>query len=355
MARAIVLAQRGLGRTAPNPVVGAVVVTDDGVVVGHGSHERAGEAHAEVHALKAAGGRANGATLYCTLEPCVHVGRTGPCTEQIIAAGIRRVVAPVEDPDPRVQGRGFAELRAAGIRVDVGVCRDEAVHLNDAFFTAVRVGRPFVILKAATSLDGRVAEAVGRRTRLTSPAADRRAQFTRARVDAIAVGSETILVDDPQLTARDVFRARPLARVIFDRRLRTPPTARVFATLAAGPVIILTSDRALGAESRRAADLERAGAILVAEPAPCMAPRLRALVAFDIHSVLLEGGAVLHAAAWGEGLVDYVQVYITPHVLGAQGVPLPDSIGRALPSLREARVDPCGRDVIIEGYVHRLD
>lgn len=355
MKRALVLAQRGLGRTTPNPVVGACVVTDEGVMVGHGSHERAGEPHAEVYALKAAGECARGATLYCTLEPCVHVGRTGPCTEQIIAAGIRRVVAAIEDPDPRVKGRGFTELRAAGIAVDVGVCRAEAARLNEPFFTTIREGRPFVILKAATSLDGRLAEAPGRRTRLTSEPASRRVQFTRARVDAIAVGSETLLVDDPALTARDVFRSRPLARVIFDRRLRTPSTARVFSTLAAGPVIILTSQQAAASDPARAAALTDAGATLVVESEPGIAPMLRRLVAFDIQCVLLEGGAAVQAAAWEEGVVDYVQVYVTPHVLGGDGVALPDALTRAIPSLVDAHVEACGRDVIIEGYVHRAD
>jgi len=201
MRRALTLAERGLGRTTPNPVVGACVVTADGVVVGHGSHERAGGPHAEVHALNEAGGHAFGATLYCTLEPCAHTGRTGPCTERIVAAGIRRVVAPVEDPDPRVRGRGFEALRRAGIDVHVGPCREAAIRLNQPFFTTVGRGRPFVILKAATSLDGCLAEQPGRRTRLTSDPANRRVQYTRARVDAIAVGSETVLVDDPVLTA----------------------------------------------------------------------------------------------------------------------------------------------------------
>src|SRR5438093_6568774 len=175
MDRALRLAGRGLGRTSPNPLVGAVVVSPDGIVVGQGFHRRAGDAHAEVYALNMAGARARGSTLYCTLEPCCHVGRTGPCVERIVGAGIARVVASIEDPNPGVHGRGFEFLRAHGIGVEVGLRAAGAARLNQPFFTLMRERRPFVILKAATSLDGRIAESVGRRTRLTSPAADRHA------------------------------------------------------------------------------------------------------------------------------------------------------------------------------------
>src|SRR5205823_2198174 len=235
------LAARGRGRTSPNPMVGAVIVAPDGVVVGHGFHERAGEPHAEVRALAMAGPQARGATLYCTLEPCAHVGRTGPCAGRIVDAAIRRVVAAVEDPNPIVRGRGFEFLRAHGIEVDVGVGADAAVRLNQPFFTRMRQQRPFVVLKAATSLDGRIAHTRSRRTRLTSAPADRHAHAVRAEIDAIGVGSGTVLADDPLLTARGVYRARPLTRVIFDRRLRTPPSARLLSTADAGPVIIVTT------------------------------------------------------------------------------------------------------------------
>ena len=326
MRRALEHARRGLGRTTPNPLVGACVVTDEGVVVGDGAHERAGEAHAEVHALDEAGAAARGATLYCTLEPCAHVGRTGPCTERIIAAGIRRVVAAMEDPFPLVSGRGFSALRAAGIEVVVGVEQQSATRLNQPFLTAVRQGRPFVIMKAATSLDGRIASAPGVRTPLTSAAALRHAQYVRAQVDAIGVGSETVLVDDPELTAREVYRERPLTRVIFDRRGRVRPDARVFATTASGPVIIVTKPLLVG---------------------------LRDLAAQGIQSLVLEGGAGLHAAVWDAGLVDYVQLYVAPVTLGEAGVRWLE--GRAFNSmdLVHRRMDLLGPDVLIEGYVHR--
>jgi diaminohydroxyphosphoribosylaminopyrimidine deaminase/5-amino-6-(5-phosphoribosylamino)uracil reductase len=352
MARALYHARRGLGRTTPNPVVGACVVTDDGVVVGQGAHERAGEPHAEVHALDEAGDLARGATLYCTLEPCSHTGRTGPCTERIIAAGVRRVVASMQDPFPQVSGRGFARLRARGIEVLVGVGHDAAVRLNQPFLTAVRAGRPFVIAKAASSIDGRIAAAPGARTSLTSAPARRRAQYDRALVDAIGVGSETLLVDDPLLTARDVYRERPLTRVVFDRRLRTTPDARVLTTLADGPVIILTTSEAMEAFAGRAVALERAGATLVAPARSGLQAAVQELVTRGIQSLVLEGGTGLHAAAWDAGIVDFIQLYVTPVALGPDGVPI-DTRVFSTAFLFDRRVDALGPDVLIEGYVHR--
>ena len=217
MRRALFLAACGRGRTSPNPMVGAVVVSNDGVIVGQGFHQRAGGPHAEVHALEMAGDRARCATLYCTLEPCCHVGRTGPCVCRIVEAGIGQVVAAVQDPNPAVNGRGFEYLRAHGVDVRTGVGAAAAARLNQPFFTLMRARRPFVILKAATSLDGRIAAAPGQRTDLTSPAARRHAHVVRAEVDAIGVGVGTILIDDPLLTVRGVHRERPLTRVVFDR------------------------------------------------------------------------------------------------------------------------------------------
>jgi diaminohydroxyphosphoribosylaminopyrimidine deaminase/5-amino-6-(5-phosphoribosylamino)uracil reductase len=336
-------------------VVGACIVTDAGVVVGDGAHERAGEPHAEVHALEEAGVRARGATLYCTLEPCVHTGRTGPCTDRIIAAGIARVVAAMEDPYPLVRGRGFARLREHGIAVEVGLEHAAARRLNLPFLTTVGKGRPFVILKAATSLDGRLAAAPGVRTPLTSMASLRHAHAYRAQVDAIAVGSGTVLADDPLLTARHVYRERQLTRVILDRRLRTPATARVFSTLAAGPVIIMTSAEACDRHPDAALALEHVGAGLARVEGARIENSLRALVGMDVQSVLLEGGAGVHAAAWDEGVVDFVQVYVAPVVLGRHGVPLLEGRPLSTAALFERTVSPLGPDVVIEGYVHRPD
>ena len=351
MRRALEHARRGLGRTTPNPVVGACIVSDEGVVLGQGAHERAGEPHAEVNALEEAGSGARGATLYCTLEPCVHTGKTGPCTERIIAAGIRRVVAAMEDPFPLVGGRGFAALRAHGIEVRTGVGYEAAVRLNQPFLTTTRKGRPFVILKAATSLDGRIAAGPGVRTQLTSGRAMTHAHYVRAQVDAIAVGSETILVDDPLLTAREVYRERPLTRVVFDRRLRTPVTARLLSTLSAGPVIILTA--AESARSTHADRLRSAGARVIPAEQASLRAALSMLPSLDVQSLVLEGGAAVQRAAWDEGVVDYVQLYVAPGWLGEGGVPLLPGCTFSPASLIEPKVDQLGPDVLIEGYVHR--
>jgi len=194
MERALFHAARGAGRTSPNPLVGAVIVSANGVVVGQGFHQRAGEAHAEVHALAEAGARARGATLYCTLEPCCHQGRTGPCVSKIVDAGVARVVAAVEDPNPAVRGRGFAFLRDCGVAVDVGLAAEKAVALNQPFFTLMREGRPFVVLKAATSVDGRIAEAPGRRTQLTEDTT--RAFFVFDRLDGLSLDELHNAADD---------------------------------------------------------------------------------------------------------------------------------------------------------------
>ena len=352
MERALFHAARGRGRTSPNPLVGAVLVSSEGVIVGQGHHQRAGAPHAEVHALAEAGPRARGGTLYCTLEPCSHQGRTGPCVNRIVDAGVRRVVAAIEDPNPLVRGRGFAFLRQHGVNVDVGVGGASAAAINDAFFTLMREQRPFVVLKAATSLDGRIAAAAGRRTQLTSAPANRHAHRVRAEIDAIAVGIGTVLIDDPELTARGIYRTRPLARVIFDRRLRTPPNARVLSTGDAGPVIIVaTAAAAARAELRQ--PLEARGAEIEISDDGSVRSGLRRLVDRGIVSVLLEGGAALHAAAWNEGVVDYVRLYITPHVLGEEGVALLPGARFSAADLHGRRVEPLGPDVVIEGYVHR--
>jgi diaminohydroxyphosphoribosylaminopyrimidine deaminase/5-amino-6-(5-phosphoribosylamino)uracil reductase len=350
MRRAIEHARQGLGRTTPNPVVGACIVSPEGVVVGQGAHERAGEAHAEIHALVEAGAEARGATLYCTLEPCAHTGRTGPCADRIIDAGIARVVAAMEDPFPQVKGRGFAKLQASGVRVDVGIEHAAAVRLNQPFLTAVRLERPFVIMKVATSRDGYIAAAPGRRTQLTSAAALRHAQYVRAQVDAIAVGSETVLVDDPLLTAREVYRERPLTRVVFDRRLRTPPDARLLSTLAAGPVILVTTRQAN--RSERAAALERAGARLLVPGSAGVIAALRCLLAEQVQSLLLEGGATLHSAAWDEGVVDYVQMYVADVEIGSDGVPMLPGRHFSASALIEPKTSRLGPDTLVEGYVH---
>jgi diaminohydroxyphosphoribosylaminopyrimidine deaminase/5-amino-6-(5-phosphoribosylamino)uracil reductase len=356
MERALVLAERGRGTTSPNPMVGALVVDDEGVIVGDGHHERAGTPHAEVHALDAAGPLARGATLICTLEPCSHTGRTGPCSERILAAGIKRVVAAVGDPNPLVAGRGFDFLRAHGIEVESGLMAAEATALNAEFFTYIRHRRPFVIAKAGVSLDGAVAAAQGTQTAITGPESRRMTQRLRAEVDAIAVGSETVLVDDPQLTVRDVFRERPLVRVVFDRRLRTPPTARLFTTRSQGPVWIVTTSEARVACPEACDALVAGGAELLETDDGSMGSAMRLLGGRGVMSLLLEGGPAVQQAAWDAGMIDRVMLFVSPTVVGPSGVPLlPRSSRFASFTLDRRRAEPCGDDVLIAGDVHRAD
>ncbi len=355
MNRALDLAERGRGATSPNPMVGAVVVREDGTIVGQGYHERAGGPHAEVRALEEAGDLARGASLYCTLEPCCHVGRTGPCVERVVAAGITRVIAPSVDVDPRVSGQGFDLLRRKGIEVSVGTGRERALRLNRAYFTFKTRKRPFVIMKAATSLDNRLTAREGERTRITSEDSHRHAHAVRAEVDAIAVGSGTLLVDDPLLTVRHVHRGRPLTRVLFDRRLRIPPSAKVFSTLETGPVIIVTTPEAIANHPARVAELESAGAELEPIKDGKLTDAFERLGGRDITSVVLEGGAALHTAAWKAGLVDAVHLYLAPVTLGIDGVLWLDVETLSLASLVDRQMTPIGRDVLIEGYVHGID
>ncbi len=353
MRTALALAEHGRGRTSPNPMVGAVIVSD-GVIVGAGHHERAGAPHAEIHAIAAAGALARNATLYCSLEPCCHTGRTGPCTAAIAAAGIARVVAAVEDPNPLVAGGGFGFLRAHGIDVRTGVLEDEARRQNEVFFTTIRRRRPFVTVKVAMSLDGRIASARGARTAISGPGAIRHAQRVRAEVDAIGVGSETVLVDNPLLTARDVYRGRPLTRVVFDTRLRTQPSAALFSTLEHGPVFVITTRVSVERLPDRAASLAGAGARLVAlaERDPGLA--MDALWREGIASLLVEGGARLHGALWEAGLVDRVRWYVSMSALGGDGVEWSVPAACGVSSLQDLRVEVLDEhDVLIEGHVHR--
>jgi diaminohydroxyphosphoribosylaminopyrimidine deaminase/5-amino-6-(5-phosphoribosylamino)uracil reductase len=353
--RAFTLAERGRGRTSPNPLVGAIVAAADGTILGEGYHQKAGTPHAEVHALEAAGDRARGATLYCTLEPCGHTGRTGPCAERIVAAGIMRIVAAATDPNPRVAGGGFAYLRAHGIEVEADVAPRQTARQNAAFFTFMRERRPFVLFKAAVSLDGRIAAVAGTRTQISGLEAQRDTQRLRSEVDGIAVGSGTVLADDPLLTVRELYRERPCTRVIFDRRLRTPPTARLFTTLRDGPIVVVTAAARLSDSQRAVEDLRYAGARVEALEDASIAAGMRRLGDLGMTSLLLEGGAALSAAGWDAGMIDRVRLYVAPNVLGPGGVLLLDGRPLSTAALHDRRVEPCGDDVLIEGDVHRID
>ena len=353
MDRALRLAERGRGRTSPNPMVGAVVVARSGEVVGEGFHERAGGDHAEIRALAQAGAAARAATLYCTLEPCCHDGRTGPCAPRVADAGIARAVVAMVDPNPRVRGGGIAHLRARGVAVDVGIRAAEAERLNEGFVTRVRRGRPFVILKIAASLDGRIAAGPGERTTLSGDAVRSAVHAERGVVDAIGIGSTTLLVDDPLLTARGVERHLPLTRVVFDRRLRTPPTARLLTTLRHGPVLILAGSRAFAERRDERRRLEALGAEVLVPGGDGLGGALGDLGARGITTLVLEGGAAMHRAAWEAGLIDRVRIFVAPVVLGADGVDWLPERTSFLARLSGLTVRALGPDLEMSGDVHR--
>ena len=353
MARALFVAERGRGRTSPNPMVGAVVVSPDGVVVGQGAHLVAGGPHAEIVALEEAAGRARGSTLYCTLEPCSHTGRTGPCVERIVSAGIRRVVVAVGDPNPQVAGRGIAFLTSHGVEVITGVGRVLATRQHAPFFTWVTSGRPFVTLKAATSADGFVGTGTGP-VRLTGAAADRYFHRQRAEIDALAVGSGTVLTDNPFLTPRGAFRHRPLTRVVFDWRGRVPASARLFSTLSAGPVIMVVSERALATAAAHFSELERRGVTIERFGARALGPVLERLGTRQLLSLLVEGGPALHTAFSEAGLVDRLQWVTTPHTLGS-GVPASPVFDAEKWAHAPSRTTWFGADRLLEIDVHRTD
>lgn len=313
MARALALAARGLGETNPNPVVGCVVVRN-GRVVGEGFHARAGGPHAEVKALGQAGARAAGGTLYVTLEPCAHAGRTPPCAPLVAASGVRRVVVAVADPHPLVSGRGLRLLRSRGIHVTRGVLEPQAALLNERFLAAAAARRPFVLLKAALTLDGRIATADGRSKWITDPRQRAAARGLRRLFDAVAVGIGTVLADDPLLLPEPRVR-RPFARVVFDRRLRLPLRSRLARSVAEGEVVVLTGPRP---DARRKRALERAGVAVVAARALTPAAALRALAGRGITSVLVEGGSALLGSFLRARAFDQVVLFRAPLLLGGR-------------------------------------
>ncbi len=346
--RALRLAARGRYRTAPNPRVGAVLVRD-GAVVGEGWHRRVGGPHAEGEALTAAGERARGATLYTNLEPCCHHGRTPPCTDALLAAGVTRVVASHRDPDPRVGGGGFARLREAGVEVEVGALARDAAALNLPFLTAQTLGRPAVTLKWAMSLDGKIATAGGESRWISSEAGRKWALELREEHDAILVGSGTALADDPLLTRRLGLADGPILRVVLDRRLRLPAAAKMLGE--EGDVLIFTES---GDEKRRAALEERGARVERLESVEPTAV-LAALHARGVQSVLVEGGAEAHAAFVVSGLWDRVEAAYAPLLIGgreASGPIAGTGTGplAAAPRLEDLAIRRRGEDVVLSGF-----
>ena len=328
MQLALTLGRRGLGRTWPNPAVGAVVVKD-GIIVGRGWTQAGGRPHAEPVALQRAGEAARGTTLYVTLEPCSHIGKSPPCTDAVIASGIARVVAAIEDPNPEVAGQGFAKLRAAGIAVDVGCEAREAAYAHAGHFRRIRDRRPHVILKLAVSADDRIGAAGGKPVAITGEAARARVHLLRAQCDAILVGIGTVLADDPLLTCRlPGMEARSPVRVVLDRSLRIPADSRLVHSARATPLWVLTSELA---EAPAAAKLGAAGAqvIRVSPSTPSgldLPAALRGLAEKGITRLMVEGGSRVAASFVAAGLVDEVWLLRGPDTIGAGGVSALDAL-----------------------------
>ncbi len=369
--RALSLAQQGIGLTSPNPCVGAVIVDELGEVAGEGFHTYDGLKHAEILAIEQAGAKARGATLYVNLEPCSHQGRTGPCADAVIAAGLRRVVACMQDPNPQVSGQGFAMLREAGVNVASGILEEEAKALNEPFAKYIRTRIPLIMLKAAMTLDGKIAPppseshnptalGAGGATGgwITSEPARAHVQLLRHEYDAIMVGVGTIVADDPLLTDRTgKSRRRSLLRVIVDSKLRLPLTSRVVKT-AQNDVVVLCSF----AEEKRKKQLQDHGIRVEQIPSvtvdgrPDMAGIAGRLGEMEITSLLIEGGAMINWTALASGLVDKVFLYYAPKILAGTGS-VPFAAGDGFPRMNDAarvksiRLHRFGEDFAVEGYL----
>jgi len=358
MAKAVELARRGEGRTAPNPPVGAVLVRD-GRVVGEGYHPAAGAAHAEIFALRDAGEQANGADLYVTLEPCCHQGRTGPCSDALIAAGVRRVFYGAIDPNPRVAGAGLARLRAAGIVVAAAPLGPECGRLIAPFAKLVTTGLPFVILKAAMTLDGQLATSAGESQWISSAASRETVHRLRDRVDGILTGAGTVLADNPQLTVRLTEGGRNPARIVLDSQLRTSPQATVYSAEVAGSRLLVTAD---DHDAKQLEPFVRCGVEVVTAPrrgAHLDLDRVMPLLgARGLQCLLVEGGGALNGALLRTGLVDRLLLFVAPLLFGgSDGRPL--FAGPGAVHLTEAlrlvdlRFSQSGVDLLVEGELSR--
>lgn len=352
MRRALVLAKRG--KTSPNPMVGAVVVKD-GVIVGEGYHRRAGEPHAEVMALRAAGDKARGAAIYVTLEPCCHYGKTPPCSKAVIEAGISSVVVAMVDPHAKVCGQGLAEIEAAGIKTEVGLLEDQAKKLNEVFIKHITTGLPFVTLKMAMTLDGKIATRTGDSKWISCEASRRIVHRVRDRVDAVMVGVGTVLADDPELTARIGNRKSYPKRIIVDSRARTPANAKIF-DLPDGETIIAVTQSAPESNIRK---LEQAGARIIYieenDSLVSLPDLMKKLGEMSITSILLEGGGRIAASALAAGIVDKVMVFVAPKIIGGESAKTPvEGLGVEFMAgaihFERLTTRNVGCDILIEAY-----
>lgn len=356
MTIALELAEKGRGYTSPNPMVGAVIVKN-GQIVGQGWHQAAGGAHAEVNAIADAGGRTSGAAMYVTLEPCNHQGRTPPCTEAILAAGINRVVCAMADPNPDVAGGGAAYLAENGVNVEIGTCGERAKRLNECFIKYTATHRPFVVLKCAATLDGKIAAKSGDSKWVTGEAARKHVHQLRHWLDAILVGIGTVQADDPSLTVRlaDGSGRDPI-RVILDTRLSIPEDARVLQQTSSAETIIAAGKHA---DPEKAARLRQAGTRVLQLPAGDngvdIAALMETLGGMGITGVLVEGGSRVSGAFLSARLVDKICFFYAPKILGGDGVPICSGPGPRFMSeamaVADIRISHFDRDFLLEGYL----
>jgi diaminohydroxyphosphoribosylaminopyrimidine deaminase/5-amino-6-(5-phosphoribosylamino)uracil reductase len=357
MMQALDLARTAEGRTSPNPPVGAVIVAD-GQVVGVGFHPKAGEPHAEIFALRRAGDLARGATIYVTLEPCSHHGRTGPCCDALIAAGIAQVYVGTQDPNLQVSGRGIARLRAAGVQVDVGIMAEECQRLIAPFTKLITSGRPLVILKAALTLDGCIATSSGESQWITNEHSRCHVHAVRDRVDAIMVGVGTVVYDNPRLTTRLPDGGRDPLRVVVDSTLRTPVDAAIVNHSSQAKTLIFTSEKADNVKISAMRQRPMVDVVQLSSSAQGvdLGEVMQYLGALDIQTVLVEGGAVLNMALFNATLIDRVMIYLAPKIIGGNdGKAL--FAGHGVTKLTDAlqltavRTQHFGNDILIEGDV----
>lgn len=349
MARALDLAVKGVGLVSPGPLVGCVIVSPTGEIVGEGFYVFEEIKHAETIALDIAGEKARGGTAYVSLEPHAHYGRTAPCTDALIAAGIKRVVAPIEDLNPKVSGKGFAHLRAAGVTVETGLLSDEATQVNEAYLHYMSTAQPFVHLKLAVSLDGKIATRTGDSRWITGPEARARAHELRHAYDAILVGAGTAITDDPLLSDRSGLpRRRPLVRVVLDQKVRLSPESRLATSTSEAPVLMFGDP-----ESPGTAALRTQGVEIERDRDLCSA--LRELGSRSLQSVLVEGGSTIAGEFLDAGLVNKVTFFLAPKIIG--GTDAPSAIGgRGVEAMAEAlelervTVTQRGKDIEVTGY-----
>ena len=356
MEMALELAQLGRGHTSPNPIVGCVIVEADGNVVGKGYHHKAGEPHAEINALTQAGKRAVGATVYVTLEPCSHFGRTGPCCEALIQAGVKRVVAAAGDPNPKVAGQGFARLRSAGIEVVEGLMEKEACRQNEVFFHWIVTGMPFVAIKYAMTLDGKIATASGDSKWISGEESRKYAHYLRGIYDCILVGKNTVLKDNPELTCRLAEGKNPL-RIVLDSKLELPLNSKVFVDGLA-PTLVVTGQNVPAAKINNFSELTGVEVIQVPMEKNKLSLKslLQELSKRKLSSILIEGGSQVHGAFLDENLIQRIYAFIAPKIVGGTNSLSPvGGLGKARIAeslvLREQELIGLGKDILITGRV----